>query len=386
MNIWKIILYLIIVTIIFFLGFYGIIIASLLGNDEFYTPFIFFGGLSLLILSLLQILKLVKNKKRMRAAWIIFFGLIVISCTVYEGLKAYDRNILRIRERNVDLSLYASFQTNTKAAILDEPATLKIEDDLPRLDGATALYPLYSAFAQAVYPKKDYHLYDSEVACNNTIYSYQSLVNKKVDIIFVAPPSTDQLNRAGEAGVELTFTPIGKEAFVFFVNARNPVENLTTEQLQAIYSGKIKNWKEVGGKNKSIRVFQRNENSGSQTAFLNFMKGQKIMEPEQEDVITEMSGIISQAADYTNYGNAIGFSFRFYAQEMVNNNDIRLLKINGVYPDLETIGNGSYPLASSFYAVTLTESTQANVPKLLDWIISAQGQSLVRKTGYCPLY
>jgi phosphate transport system substrate-binding protein len=153
--------------------------------------------------------------------------------------------------------------------------------------------------------------------------------------------------------------------------------------LQAIYSGEIINWKEIGGNNEAIRPFQRNANSGSQTAFLHFMQGKTIKEAPKEDVPAGMGGIISRTADYANYGNAIGFSFRYYANEMVNDTGIRLLKINGVYPDMETITSGAYPLSSEFFAVTLSDNEKPNVQKFLDWMISEQGQLLVEKTGYC---
>ena len=309
----------------------------------------------------------------------------IVSCAVHEGRKAYDRNIFRLRENRVNLDLYAPYAENTKAAVLDSLSTLILETDLPKLDGATALYPVYSAFAQAVYPQKIYNLYSSEVVCQNTIWAYKRLVKKTVDIIFVAPPSKQQLDAAKEAGVSFRYIPIGIEAFVFFVNSQNPVDGLTIEQLQAIYSGEITNWKEVGGKDEAIRPFQRNANSGSQTAFVHFMQGKKILEPPVEDVHYIMEGIVTQTADYANYGNAIGFSFRFYVNEMVKNDEVKILKINGVYPDLETIGKGIYPLASPFYAITLADNDQPNVLKLLDWIVSEQGQYLVGKTGYCPI-
>ena len=170
-----------------------------------------------------------------------------------------------------------------------------------------------------------------------------------------------------------------------FVNLHNPVVDLTIEQLQGIYSGEIKNWRTLGGKDETIRPFQRNENSGSQTAFIHFMQGKTIMKPPMEDVVGGMGGIVSQTADYANYGNSIGFSFRFYVNEMAQNKEVKILKINGVYPDLETIRNGVYPLSSSFFAITLSGNDKPNILKFLDWIISEQGQYLVEKTGYCPI-
>ena len=321
----------------------------------------------------------------MKKIWLIFLSLIMLSCAIHEGRNAYNRSILRVREGTVDLDLYAPNAKNTRAVYLDTLSTLKLETDLPLLDGATALYPLYSAFAQAVYPKKNYSRNNSEVACNNTIQAYEKLINKTVDIIFVASPSKEQLERAEEVGVSFRYTPVGKEAFVFFVNSHNPVDNLTIEQLQGIYSGEITNWKNLGGNDEAIRPFQRNKNSGSQTAFVHFMQGKTIIEPPTEDVQYIMEGIVSQAADYTNYGNSIGFSFRFYVNEMVKNEAVKILKINGVYPDLESIGNRSYPMASSFFAISLADNDKPNVSKFLDWVVSEQGQSLVEKTGYCSM-
>lgn len=318
----------------------------------------------------------------MRTAVLIFLSLTIVSCITQ---KTASDNILRVREGNINLQSYSPFAKKTKAVLLDTISTLRLETDLPLLNGATALYPVYSAFAQAIYPKKKYDWYGGEVACNNTIRAYEKLINKTADIIFVAPPSKKQLEEAENAGINFRFTPIGKEAFVFFVNSQNPVNELTIEQLQAIYSGEITNWKELGGNDEAIRPFQRNENSGSQTAFVNFMEGKTIIEPPTENVHYIMEPIVTQTADYTNYGNAIGFSFRFYVNEMVKSNGVKILKINGVYPDLETIGNGTYLLSSPFFAITLTDNNKPNVAKFLEWIVSEQGQYLVKKTGYCPI-
>jgi phosphate transport system substrate-binding protein len=70
---------------------------------------------------------------------------------------------------------------------------------------------------------------------------------------------------------------------------------------------------------------------------------------------------------------------------MVKNKEVKMLKINGEYPDLETIEKGTYPLASQFYAITLEDNNKPNVLKFLDWMVSEQAQYLVEKTGYCPI-
>ena len=299
----------------------------------------------------------------------------------------YDYNIPRVSENDFDLREYQPFVDSTKAVFLNEKSTLMLKENLPVLDGATALYPLYSAFAQAVFPKKEYRLFcdDCEVQYSNTMQAYDKIVYDKVDIIFVAEPSKWQLENAKKHNVELKKTIIGKEAFVFFVNAKNPVDNLTVEQVQDIYSGKITNWKEVGGNDEEIKAFQRNTGSGSQTAFLNFMKGKKIINPISENVVGGMLGVISRVSDYGNYGNSIGFSFKFFTNSMVNSSEIKILKINGIFPDIQSISNEQYPITGNIYAITNAKNNKENVLKFLDWILSKQGQYLVEKTGYCPI-
>ena len=316
---------------------------------------------------------------------------------VYIAWGAYRDSIPTLDDRELLLWQYRPFTEDTKAASLDEPSELQLECLTGihlKMDGATALYPVYAAFVQAVYPDgTDASPYTAIAACTNTVSAYDRLIKRDVDVIFVAAPSADQLDQAAKAGIELHLTPIGREAFVFFVNSKNPVEDLTVEEIQKIYTGEITNWREVGGKNQSIRPFQRAANSGSQSALERLMDGLPLLEPEQEDRVSAMDGIIRQVADYRNFANALGFSFRFYATEMVSDGNIRLLAINGVPPTKQTIRDGSYPLTAEFYAVTASsvgmpapESYNKELGAFLDWILSEQGQEIIEKTGYVSLY
>jgi len=401
------VIYILIIMAVLFVGFWGMLISAFAGTGKFYFPVILTGGVLILVFSFLHLFRFAAPRI-MKRAWLVFLTAAAVSCAVFEGQHAYHQGIYRMRSWDVDLYAYAPFAENTRAARLDGESTLRFADSLaaegtetaaeadklsvsehrsglPRLDGATAMYPLYAAFAQAVYPESGhYNPHNSEVVCSGTPRAYENLTERRTDIIFAATPSVGQLEAAKAAGVSFRFTPIGREAFVFFVNSRNPVDGLTTEQLRAVYSGEIKNWRELGGRRERIRAFQRNEDSGSQTAFVRFMAERTIMEPRREDVVRGMGGIVSQTADYANYGNAIGFSFRFYVNEMLGNSAVKLLKVDGVYPDMEGIADGTYPLSDTFYAVTLEDNDDPAVARLLEWITSEQGQSLVAKTGYTP--
>ncbi|MEM5594045.1 substrate-binding domain-containing protein [Niallia circulans] len=160
------------------------------------------------------------------------------------------------------------------------------------------------------------------------------------------------------------------------------METLSVEQIQDIYSGKIRNWKEVGGKHEKIRAFQRPEESGSQSALLRVMDGKPLMDPPTKDIVNAMEGIISETADYQNKRNAIGFSFRHFSEDMVRNGKIRNIAVDGIPPTVETIKDGSYPFINEFYAITLEDNKSPQVDGFLKWMISEQGQRIVSETGY----
>ena len=321
----------------------------------------------------------------------------VVACITLFGYQKYLDNIPTVGEGNNLLVSYAPYVEDSKAVTLEEKSQLIIEENIPVMDGATALYPIYSSFAKAVYPKE---LIDDIVTknknvtqikendylkCKTTTEAYYNIVTGDADIIFAALPSEEQKQFAKENGVELVYTPIGKEAFVFFVNSKNPIDNISIEEIQKVYSGEITQWEELGVKGfGDIKAFQRDKGSGSQSTLEKLMAGQSLMTPPKEDVIDGMGGIIKQTADYKNFKNAIGYSFRFYSTEMVKNNKIKLLRVNGVYPNLENIENGTYPIASYFYAVTRSDADE-NVLKLLEWITGEQGQKIIEMSGYTPL-
>jgi phosphate transport system substrate-binding protein len=274
-----------------------------------------------------------------------------------------------------------------KLTNLDEEPNLKLIDNLPVLDGATALYPVYASFVNAVYPKpkSEDHTLREFAKCNTTIGAYENLLEGKVDIIFCAAPSNSQMKQFDDNGIKIKLIPIGREAFVFFVNKENIVDNLTVENIQGIYSGKIKNWKKLNGANQRIKAFQRPENSGSQTMLIKIMNNTPLMKPRRENVSRGMGDIINQVADYRNFSNAIGYSFLFYSTEMVKNDQIKLLSIEGIYPSKETIQNGTYPFSADFYAIYNTDNKNKNVEPFIEWILSEQGQKLISKTGYIPI-
>jgi phosphate transport system substrate-binding protein len=321
----------------------------------------------------------------------------------------YGPSVMPGETTEYDLIQSAPFREGNGLAQLGYPASLQFSDfaTMPRLDGATAFFPVYAAFSEAVYTglgdyyreyrdRGEWEYYaafvDSEtyplnlIKCTKTSSAYERLINGETDVIFVLEPSQAHLAKVRDRGDEFVLTPIGREAFVFFANVQNPVESLTVEELQQVYAGGVRNWKDLGGENRSILAYQRPENSGSQTIMLSqVMKDVPMMEPTMETLAMGMGMIINQVAGYRNARNAIGYSFRYYSSEMVSNHDIKYLAVNGVQPTVETIRDESYPLTVPFFAVTLASNSNENVGRLLEWIVSEEGQNLVEKTGYVRL-
>ncbi|MDP4083365.1 MAG: substrate-binding domain-containing protein [Bacillota bacterium] len=292
-----------------------------------------------------------------------------------------------------DIDLQPYYVTNPKNILptLNKKASFIVENpmDMPILDGAEAAYPVYAAFAKATY--KNINKVNSMnsayeiVDFTNTINGFERLMNGEVDIFFGAQPSKEQENMAKQAGKQVKLTPIGKEAFVFFVNKKNPVNNLDSQQIKDVYSGKITNWNQVGGEDNKIRAFQRPKNSGSQTIMEKFMGTTPLMEPLKEE-ISGMGEIMEQVANYRNYKNAIGYSFRFFATGMNPNHDIKLLSIHNVSPSAENIKNRKYPYVVNLYAISLQDTHKKMVEPFLKWMQGPQGQKLIKEVGYIPIH
>ncbi len=260
------------------------------------------------------------------------------------------------------------------------------KEDYPKVDGATAMRPMSVEIAKSVLNMTNEEA-ETFIVHNTTAKAYENLINKKTDLIFVSEPSDDILNQAKNAGVEFEMVGIGRDGFVFVENKENKIDNLTIEQIQNIYTGKITNWSEVGGENAQIVAYQREKNSGSQNLMEKMvMKGLKMMEVPQSLELTNMSGLIDKIASYENSKNSIGYSIYLYAKEQYVKDSIKFLSINGVYPSDETIADGSYPLSKIVYAIYRKDEPQdSNTRKLVDWLKTEEGQKTVEAGGYVPL-
>jgi len=329
---------------------------------------------------LLPLIWLKKGRKRFILVWLIPAVIYGIGLGVNYGIIHYNKSIKINTSPNINVYDYLPFDEDSKIVKKDSQ-TVKFTENMPRIDGAAALFPVYSAFVHATYPDT-VKLSDGTFLYNNTPIGYRRLAEKETDIFIGVYPSEEQKAYAEDCGTTFVYTPIGTEAFVFFVHKDNPIESLTTEQIQGIYSGEISNWSEVSGKDEAIMAFQRNEGSGSQSMLERFMGDKPIMEAPKELRNDLMVGIIEEVSKYKNKSNSIGFSFRYYVEGIIKNPDIKMISVDGVAPAAENIKNGSYPIVTPIYAVTYEDNENENVGKLLDFILSEEGQTIIEETGY----
>ena len=278
--------------------------------------------------------------------------------------------------------------TDTTAEATEETKTSVLSlDELPVLDGATANEPFYEAVV-AKMCGVDQDTAKANILCSTTDGAFHNLINGKADMIFVSYPSEDQVNAATENGVEFEYHHILTGGFVFFVSVDNPIESLTVEQLRGIYKGEITNWKEVGGNDEEIIAFQREEGSGSQNGLYRYVVSkEEVMEAPQKYYFDTMSDIVYAFgnADYENSDNAIGYSYYYYVANMEINDKIKMIQINGIAPNNETIGQGTYPFCNPTLAVVRKGTpSDSKVYDIIDWIMSDEGAELAEELGYVP--
>lgn len=264
-------------------------------------------------------------------------------------------------------------------------------EEYPRVDGSTACIPLIAA-AQHALTGEDLTDIQTAIEVSTTAYAWQKLAvyydesaaenYPEVLVVYEAPESVRQ--EIADAGTRLEITPIGRDALVFMVNEQNPVQSLTRQQLVDIYTGKITNWKEVGGEDLPIVPFQRRADSGSQTLFQKLVMGDtQPMEAPTELAPGAMAGLVDALAGYNNEGSALGFSVYYYIDQMYQKPGLRLLAVEGVLPSNDTIADESYPFCNEFFAVIRADEEPVSPARLVyDWLCGPEGAQCVQDNGY----
>ena len=284
--------------------------------------------------------------------------------------------------KSQETSIITTDVENTKV----ESSFVFTYDNYPRMGGSLANLPLGEAVTATVLGITRDEA-DALIAfAGSTTDNYKAIIDGDFDILLAYEPSEEAKQYITDSGKELEMTPIGTDALVFICNKENPVNSLTLDQIKGIYSGKIKNWSEVGGRRADILPYQRNKDSGSQTLFDKLIHlGDDLMDPPADLMIDSMIGLLEAVAQYDGSENALGYTVYYYLTNMEDDklDSSKILALDGVQPSNETIGNGEYGLTNDFYVVIRKDAAEESPERILyNWICSAQGKELVEKENY----
>lgn len=225
------------------------------------------------------------------------------------------------------------------------------------------------------------------VQFSKTTSAYYNLISGGADLLIVGEPNADVLAEKERAAFQWEQAPFATDAFVFVVNEDNPVNSITVDQARRIYTGEITNWKQLGGEDREILPFQRNREAGSQALMEKLvMEGTPMMEAPTGYIVATMGQLMEAVKSYDGSPGAIGYSVYYYAEEMKMAQGLKLLELEGVAPNPETIRSGAYPLLNAKYVVIPADAAEDAPNRILyDWLLGEEGQKLVHHEGYVSL-
>ena len=214
-----------------------------------------------------------------------------------------------------------------------------------------------------------------------------ALVNGTVDIANASREiKQEEIDAARKNGIESVEFVVAVDALAVITNPKNPVDQLTIQQLSDIFTGRITNWREVGGRDADIVLVSRESNSGTYVYFLEQVvrrgeKGNTDLFAPQTLLMPSSVGISSEVSRNP---NAIGYDGLGYVTD-----EVKVIAVAPntdspyVIPSVATGKDGSYPLARNLYMYTAGEPN-AVIARYLDWIHGPEGQAIVAKLGFIP--
>jgi phosphate transport system substrate-binding protein len=204
-----------------------------------------------------------------------------------------------------------------------------------------------------------------------------ALINKTIDFADSSRKiKSEEETQAKDAGVNPVATEVARDGVVVIVNSANSVAALTKVQLGDIYSGKVTNWKDVGGSDKAIVLLGRDSSSGTYAFIKDEVLGKTTEYSKSMRNLQSTQAIVDEVSKNPDAIGYIGLGYE--------NSSIKPVTIDGSQASVETVLDGTYALSRGLEMYS--DGEPDGIKKAyLDWILSAPGQAIVKEQGFVPL-
>jgi len=239
------------------------------------------------------------------------------------------------------------------------------------LDGSTTVGPVAKSFAAYFTKKYGVRVSVSESGSGN---GAKSLINGSCTVATMSRAMKDaELAAARTKGVNPVATVVAMDGLAIVVHPGNPVRALTKAQISSIYTGRINNWKQVGGPNANIVVIQRESNSGTAESFKDLVVGKGVQIKGSAETQSSNGSVKSRVGSTPSAIGYLGLGFV--------DRSVKAVSVNGVLPDVKTVRSGSYPVSRPLYFYTNGQPSGV-VKQFVDLPKSADGKRMISELGF----
>ncbi len=271
--------------------------------------------------------------------------------------------------------------------IVSSDGVILAKNELPKLDAVGISQSLMTAVIKDF--TQDNNISEKELNYSSSEEGFNKLLNGDIDVLFSTYPTEEMISLAETQEINLSITPIAKDGLVFFVNSANPVDSLKVSDIQKIYTGDVKKWSEVGGDDLNIKAFQYPDNSSTQEEMTsNVMKKLKIIDAPKDVFYNKKFGDINDLIGlYDNTKEALGYTYYYEAKllyDIANEKEdaVKILKVNNVEPNYDTIKIEEYPIIVNYYMIKNENNDAENVNIFTNAVLSDRGKSAIKGAGY----
>jgi len=240
--------------------------------------------------------------------------------------------------------------------------------------GSTTAYPIIKMAAERYMQKKNIMI---KIHCDGSKDGLKALTNGTSDIaVSSSKVSIGIVSDAESNGLRLQEFVFAHDMIVPIIHPTNPVENLSLDQLNAIFSGSIERWDEVGGKGNKILVVGRDNSSGTGEVWDKIVIKTGTIREDHVTLHTN-SDVLAYVAKHPDAVGYISFAY--------SNPEIKIISVNGVEPTIENARDKTYPILRNVYLYVNEKSFSYEMKSFIIYLLCNEGQEIVEENGLIPL-